>query len=61
MCIEETVKYNIEFIQGILQVNEKAEKGYVVKVNDVDDIWKDILWYRRNNKSNVVFSLLLLF
>lgn len=40
---EETVKYNPEFVQNILQVNEEAEKGYVVKVNDANDIWKDIL------------------
>lgn len=40
---EETVKYNTEFVQNILQVNEEAEKGYVVKVNDANDIWNDIL------------------
>lgn len=43
MCVEETVKYNTEFVKDILQVNEDAEKGYVVKVNDANDIWKDIL------------------
>ncbi|MGL5275792.1 DUF2683 family protein [Myroides sp.] len=43
MRIEKTVKYNTEFVKDILQVNEEAEKGYVVKVNDTNDIWKDIL------------------
>jgi hypothetical protein len=43
MCIEKTVKYNTEFIKDILQANEEAEKGDVVKVTDVNDIWKDIL------------------
>lgn len=35
-------KYNSDFVQEILQVNEEAQKGYVVKINDVNDIWKDI-------------------
>jgi len=43
MCVEETVKYSTEFVKDILQVNEEAEKGYVVKINDANDIWKDIL------------------
>ncbi|MDR2221879.1 MAG: hypothetical protein LBE34_03970 [Flavobacteriaceae bacterium] len=35
-------KYNSDFVQEILQVNEEAQKGYVVKINNVNDIWKDI-------------------
>lgn len=40
---ERKVKYNADFVENILQVNEEAEKGYVVKINDTNDIWKDIL------------------
>ncbi|MDR0195041.1 MAG: hypothetical protein LBI73_07940 [Myroides sp.] len=44
ICIEKTVKYNTEFIKDILQVNEETDKGYLVKVNDTNNVWK--IFYR---------------